>query len=72
MRESFPIVVPELLTTREAAALVNVGERTLWRWSRAGRAPAPVHIGGAVRYRRREYLEWIDGGCKPIDGKLAA
>ena len=46
-------ITPELLTTAEAARLVNVGERTLWRWSRAGIAPAPVHIGGAVRYRAR-------------------
>ena len=62
-------LTPELLTTAEAARLVNVGERTLWRWSRAGIAPAPIHIGGAVRYRRTEYLEWIATGCPRADGR---
>lgn len=57
-------IVPELLTTAEAARLCNVGERTLWRWSRCGIAPAPLKIGGsAVRYRRDEYLAWIDQRC---------
>lgn len=66
-------IVPELLTTAEAARLVNVGERTLWRWSRCGIAPRPVKIGtgktGAVRYRRDEYLEWIRSGCPRVDGR---
>ncbi len=66
------IIVPELLTTAEAARLVNVGERTLWRWSRSGIAPRPIKIGagktGAVRYRRSEYLAWISAGCPRVDG----
>lgn len=61
-------IVPELLTTKEAAALCNVGERTLWRWSRSGVAPKPVKIGGsAVRYRRDEYLDWIADDCPRCD-----
>jgi predicted DNA-binding transcriptional regulator AlpA len=64
-------IIPELLTTAEAARLVNVGERTLWRWSRCGIAPAPIHIGGAVRYRRAEYLAWIQAGCPRVDGGRA-
>jgi predicted DNA-binding transcriptional regulator AlpA len=61
-------IVPELLTTKEAARLCGMGERTFWRHSRSGAAPAPLKIGGAVRYRRAELLEWIAGGCLPIDG----
>lgn len=68
-------VAPELLTTRQASELANVGERTWWRWSRCGLAPPPVKIGigprAAVRYRRSELLAWIDGGCKPVDGRAA-
>jgi len=57
-------ITPELLTTKQAAKLLGIGERTLWRWSRSGVAPAPVKIGGtAVRYRRDEYLDWIADGC---------
>ena len=65
------VIVPELLKTKQAAQLLNVGERTLWRWSRSGNAPRPVKIGeskgAAVRYRKSEVLDWIDGGCQRVE-----
>lgn len=60
---------PELLTTAQAAKLLGLGERTLWRYSRSGRAPSPVRIGSSVRYRRGELLEWIAAGCPLIAKK---
>lgn len=61
------VIVPSLLTTKQTAAMCSIGERTLWRWSRSGKAPAPVKIGAsAVRYRRDEYLAWIDEGCPRV------
>ena len=65
--DTLETILPELLTTREAAKLLGIGERTSWRHSRSGAAPAPVAIGGAVRYRRSEILEWIRGGCLPVE-----
>jgi len=66
-------IVPELLTTKQAAALCGLGERTLWRFSRSGVSPRPLKIGhgrnGAVRYRRSEILAWIAGDCKRVDGR---
>ena len=66
-------IVPELLTTRQAAELCGCGERTLWSWSRSGIAPRPVKIGvglrPAVRFRRSELQEWIADGCPRCDGK---
>lgn len=60
-------VVPELLTTEQAAQLVGVSERTLWRWSRSGLMPAPLQIGAgrkpAIRFRKDDLLEWIRLGC---------
>lgn len=71
--ETTPSIVPELLTTKQAAALCGIGTRTLWHWSRSGIAPAPIKIGGsAVRFKRSEYLDWIDGACKRVDGRRAA
>lgn len=66
-------IVPELLTSKQAAELLAVGERTLWRWSRSGRAPRPIKIGdgprAAVRFRRGELLQWIATGCRPTEGR---
>ncbi len=70
---STPTIAPELLTSRQAAALAGVGERTWWRWSRCGLAPAPIKIGdgkrAAVRFRRSELLDWIAAGCPRCDGR---
>ena len=52
--------LPPLLTTFQTVKLVNVGQRTLWRWSRSGIAPRPIRIGAStVRYVRDEILAWI-------------
>jgi predicted DNA-binding transcriptional regulator AlpA len=63
-------ITPELLTSRQAAELCGIGERTLWSWSRSGLAPRPLQIGlglrPAVRFSRQTLLEWIAGGCKPV------
>jgi excisionase family DNA binding protein len=59
--------LPELLTSAEAAQLANVGERTWWRWTKEGQAPAPAKLPGRiVRFRRREILAWIDANCPPM------
>lgn len=64
-------VTPELLTSKHAAVLAGVGERTWWRWTRCGLAPPPVKIGlgprAAVRFRRSDILAWIAEGCPRID-----
>ncbi len=66
-------IQPELLTSRHAAELCGISERTLWSWSRSGLAPAPVKIGCGlrpmVRFRRADILAWIEAGCPRVDGR---
>lgn len=52
-----------LLTEKEAAAMLSLSPDTLRRWRSTGepKQPAWVSIGRAIRYRRSECLEWIDG-----------
>ncbi len=67
--QSSETIVPELLSLRQAAELCAVSDRTLWTWATSGISPAFVRIGkGTVRYSRPAYLEWINSGCKPIQG----
>lgn len=47
-----PGIVPELLTTAEAARLAGVGERTWWRWSRSGLGFADAPCQRTPRGRR--------------------
>ncbi len=61
MTENEQMDAHRLLTTEEAAALLNVPVRTLTNWRCRGRFPGPpfVRLGGTVRYRRGDLLEWV-------------
>jgi len=63
--------MPVLLSYRQAAALLGIGERTLYGWQRAGRCPPPRKIGPSpkspVRFVRDELLDWAAAGCAPVD-----
>ena len=54
---------PRLVTAQEVARLLNISTRTLWRLRSAGHLPAPVRLGGAVRWQLNEIRKWIDDGC---------
>jgi prophage regulatory protein len=56
----------ELLTAAESAEMAGVAKRSWWRYVSSGRAPAPVRLGGAVRWRRSELAEWIQAGCPRV------
>ena len=48
-----------LLTSKEAAKLLSIGESSLWRDSKAGKMPAPIKIGGATRWRVADLLAFV-------------
>lgn len=54
-----------LISALEAAAMCGVSGRTWRRWESAGRAPAPVRVGGTVRWRVDQIHAWVAAGCPP-------
>ena len=52
-----------LLNVTDVAAVLRVGQRTVWRLRDAGRMPAPVSIAGCVRWRLADVAAWVDAGC---------
>jgi len=46
--------------------MAGVAKRSWWRYVSSGKAPAPVRLGGAVRWRRSELAEWITAGCPRV------
>lgn len=65
-----PTTVPqrmacELLTAVQLAELLNISERTLYRLKSRGSLPAPIQLGGSIRWRRTEILQWVADGCPP-------
>lgn len=60
----------ELLTAQQAAEMAGVARRSWWRYCSSGRAPAPVRLGGSVRWRRTELAAWIAAGCPRVRGEV--
>ncbi|MCC6145420.1 MAG: helix-turn-helix domain-containing protein [Candidatus Hydrogenedentes bacterium] len=52
-----------LMTVGEVAELLRVSTRMIHRLRDSGRMPQPIKLGGSVRWRRAELLEWIEDGC---------
>lgn len=48
----------EALTVQKAAELLDVSERTIWRYVKRGEIPS-FKIGRAVRIRREKLFEFI-------------
>lgn len=54
-----------LLTAEQSWALCNLGKSAWYKNKSSGKIPAPVKIGGALRWRRDELLAWIAADCPP-------
>jgi excisionase family DNA binding protein len=49
----------ELVSTKEAAKLLSISERTLWNYAESGELPR-VMLGAAVRYHRDDIQRFIE------------
>lgn len=49
-----------LLTSREAADILRLSERTMERHRTVGSGPRFVRLGRTVRYRRRDLIDHLD------------
>jgi predicted DNA-binding transcriptional regulator AlpA len=51
------------VSSREAAKLLAISERTLWGFAKSGRILRPIRIGTSVRWNANELRCWADAGC---------
>ena len=59
-------LLPVLLTVHDLAAMLQISTRSVWRKRSAGAVPAPIPLGGLVRWRRSEIVTWIAAGCPHV------
>jgi excisionase family DNA binding protein len=52
-----------LIDSRQAAKLLKVSERTLWKMHHNDEMPQPIRIGRAVRWSLEALKRWVDAGC---------
>ena len=52
----------EYLTIREVAALLQLGQRTVYDMLRSGRIPGAAKAGGKWRVDRQKVIDWMAAG----------
>lgn len=52
----------QLITIKKLAAILDIGERTAWRYLSAGKLPKPIRLGRLVRWDKAVIHSWVDAG----------
>lgn len=51
----------QLLSVKQTAEFLGIGVSTVWRLSKTGKLPSPIHIGGSTRWRLSEIEAQLTG-----------
>jgi len=57
------VMIEKLLTAKSVGEMLSLSKRTVFRLNACGRIPAPVRIGGSVRWRQSDVERWIQWDC---------
>ena len=55
-----------LMTDKETAALLGISTRHLHRLRDRQKIVPPLRLGGSVRWRRQQVLDWLEDGAPPV------
>lgn len=53
----------QMIDAKGLATMLSVSKRQVFRLNSSGRIPAPVRIGGAVRWSAEEVSAWLAAGA---------
>ena len=53
----------KLLTAKAVSEMLSLSKRQIFRLNSCGKMPAPLRIGGSVRWANSTIQSWIDMGC---------
>lgn len=53
----------QLLTAAAVGEMLSLSKRTIHRYNCSGKIPAPVRIGGSVRWKQSDIEKWIEWEC---------
>ncbi len=54
----------KLLTAKAVGEMLSLSKRQIFRLNSSGKIPAPIRIGGAVRWSAEEISAWLAAGAK--------
>ena len=54
----------QLLSAKTLGEMLSLSKRQVFRLNSCGKIPAPIRIGGAVRWSAEEISAWLAAGAK--------
>ncbi len=57
------VMTDRLLTAAALGEMLSLSKRQIFRLNSCGKIPAPLRIGGAVRWSAQECAEWLAAGA---------
>jgi predicted DNA-binding transcriptional regulator AlpA len=57
------LVTEKLLTAATVGEILSLSKRQIFRLNSCGKIPAPIHIGGSVRWSKRAIEKWLAAGA---------
>ena len=62
-------ISPVLYSVKEVAALLDCSTREVYRLRDARKVPAPIKLGGMVRWIKTELDQWLANRCRPVESR---
>jgi prophage regulatory protein len=56
-------IAEKLLTAQAVGEMLSLSKRQIFRLDSSGRIPAPIRIGGSVRWAESTILTWLQAGA---------
>ena len=53
----------QLLTAKKLGSLLSLSKRQIFRLNSCGKLPAPIRIGGSVRWAEITIAQWLKAGA---------
>lgn len=53
----------KLLTAKKVGEMLSLSKRQIFRLNSCGKIPAPIRIGGSVRWAAHTIAEWLQAGA---------
>ena len=54
---------PQLLSAKTLGQRLSLSKRQIFRLNSCGKVPAPIRIGGSVRWSEQEISDWLNAGA---------
>lgn len=54
---------PLVISAKQLSEMLGVSVRQVWRLNATGKLPKQIRLGGSVKWKRNEIIDWLGQNC---------